>query len=138
MTSASDRAVYSCISHSIEVSVLPEFVPDRSDADAGHYFWAYTVEITNQGESTIQIMGRHWQITDAHGRFEEVKGAGVVGEQPVLKPGETFRYTSGCPLTTSSGIMGGNYRAVDEKGTSFEVSIPTFSLDSPFTHRVLN
>jgi ApaG protein len=130
--------MYSAVTRDIEITVLPEFVPERSDADEGHYFWAYTVEIANQGTSTVQVTARHWKITDANGRLEEVKGAGVVGEQPVLKPGETFRYTSGCPLGTSSGIMTGTYRIVDESGEVFEVEIPTFSLDSPFTRRVLN
>ncbi len=130
--------MYSAVTRDIEITVLPEFVPDRSDADEGHYFWAYTVEIANQGTTTVQVTARHWKITDANGRLEEVKGAGVVGEQPVLKPGETFRYTSGCPLGTSSGIMTGTYRVVDESGEVYEVAIPTFSLDSPFTRRVLN
>ncbi len=130
--------MYSAVTRDIEITVLPEFVPDRSDADEGHYFWAYTVEIANQGTTTVQVTARHWKITDANGRLEEVKGAGVVGEQPVLKPGETFRYTSGCPLGTSSGIMTGTSRVVDESGEVYEVAIPTFSLDSPFTRRVLN
>lgn len=130
--------MYSCVTRDIEVTVLPEFVPERSDADEGQYFWAYTVEIANQSEITVQVTARHWKITDANGRLEEVKGAGIVGEQPVLKPGETFRYTSGCPLSTSSGIMTGTYRVVDENGGVFEIEIPTFSLDSPFTKRVIN
>ncbi len=130
--------MYSCITRDIEITVLPEFVPERSDADEGQYFWAYTVEIANQGETTVQVTARHWKITDANGLLEEVKGAGIVGEQPVLKPGEIFRYTSGCPLTTSSGIMAGTYQVVDEGGTTFDAEIPTFSLDSPFTRRVLN
>lgn len=130
--------MYSCVTRDIEVTVLPEFIPDRSSDDQGHYFWAYTVEIANQGERTVQVTARHWKITDANGRLEEVRGPGVVGEQPVLKPGETFRYTSGCPLSTSSGIMTGSYQVVDEDGNMFEIDIPTFSLDSPFTQRVLN
>jgi ApaG protein len=130
--------MYSCVTRDIEITVLPEFVPERSDADEGQYFWAYTVEIANQSDITVQVTARHWKITDANGVLEEVKGAGVVGEQPVLKPGETFRYTSGCPLTTSSGIMTGSYQVVDEAGNFFDVAVPTFSLDSPFTKRVLN
>ncbi len=130
--------MYSCVTRDIEITVLPEFVPERSDAQEGHYFWAYTVEIANQGHTTVQVTGRHWKITDANGHLEEVKGAGIVGEQPVLKPGEIFRYTSGCPLTTSSGIMAGSYQVVDEAGAAFDVEVPTFSLDSPFTKRVLN
>jgi ApaG protein len=131
-------SMYSSVTRDIEVTVLPEFVPERSDVDEGQFFWAYTVEIANQGETTVQVTARHWKITDANGRLEEVKGAGIVGEQPVLKPGETFRYTSGCPLTTSSGIMTGTYRVVDEDGAVFEIEIPAFSLDSPFTRRVIN
>ena len=122
----------------IEITVLPEFVPERSDAAEGQFFWAYTVEIANLGDVTVQVTARHWKITDANGKLEEVKGAGVVGEQPVLKPGEIFRYTSGCPLTTSSGIMSGTYRVIDESGAAFDAAVPTFSLDSPFTQRVLN
>ena len=131
-------SMYSCVTRDIEVTVLPEFVPERSDVDEGQYFWAYTVEIANQSKTTVQVTARHWKITDANGRLEEVKGAGIVGEQPVLKPGETFRYTSGCPLATSSGIMEGTYRVVDETGVAFEIEIPAFSLDSPFTRRVIN
>ncbi len=86
----------------------------------------------------MQLTERHWKITDANGRLEEVKGPGVVGEQPVLKPGETFRYTSGCPLTTPSGIMTGTYRMVAENGDVFEAAIPVFSLDSPYEARILN
>ena len=135
---AMDPSMYSCVTRDIEITVLPEFMPDRSDPDVGHYFWSYTVEIANQSHTTVQVTARHWKITDGNGRSEEVKGAGIVGEQPVLQPGETFRYTSGCPLGTSSGIMAGSYRVVDESGAAFDVVIPTFSLDSPFTRRVLN
>jgi ApaG protein len=133
-----EALMYSCVTRDIEITVLPEFVPERSDVGEGHYFWAYTVEIANQSDITVQVTARHWKITDANGQIEEVKGTGVVGEQPVLKPGETFRYTSGCPLTTSSGIMAGSYQVVDEAGNIFDVEVPTFSLDSPFTKRVLN
>ena len=83
-------------------------------------------------------MARHWRITDARGHVEEVRGAGVVGEQPMLRPGESFRYTSGCPLTTSSGFMSGVYQMVDEQGESFDIVVPTFSLDTPAGRRVLN
>ena len=130
--------MYSSVTRDIMITVLPEFVPDRSDADDGQFFWAYTVEIANQSEVTVQLTARHWKITDANGKMEEVQGPGVVGEQPILKPGEAFRYTSGCPLTTPSGIMTGSYRMVDEAGEVFEAEIPAFSLDSPFARRVLN
>jgi ApaG protein len=113
-------------------------VPERCDADEATFFWVYTVEIANRGAHTVQLTARHWKITDANGRLEEVRGPGVVGEQPVLKPGERFRYTSGCPLATPSGIMTGTYRMVSDEGDSFDAEIPTFSLDSPYVARVLN
>ncbi len=130
--------MYTRVTRDIEITVLPEFLPERSDADQGHYFWSYTVEIANQGATPVQVTDRHWKITDANGRLEEVRGRGVVGEQPVLEPGEVFRYTSGCPLTTPSGFMSGSYRVVAAGGAAFEAEIPMFSLDSPFTKRVLN
>lgn len=130
--------MYTAVTENIQVTVLPEFQPDRSDADLRRYFWAYTIEIANMGPRTVQLVARHWIITDAEGRTEEVKGLGVVGEQPVLNPGESFRYTSGCPLTTPSGIMAGSYRMVDELGAAFDIVIPTFSLDSPEQDRSLN
>lgn len=130
--------MYSRVTQAIQITVLPEFVPERSDADEATFFWTYTVEIANRSEQTVQLTARHWKITDANGRLEEVRGPGVVGEQPVLKPGESFRYTSGCPLNTPSGIMTGSYRMVNEKGEVFEAEIPAFSLDSPFAPRVLN
>ena len=130
--------MYSSITQDIQITVEPEFVPERSDAAQATFFWAYTVEIANQSAHTVQLTARHWKITDANGRLEEVKGPGVVGEQPVLKPGESFRYTSGCPLTTPSGIMTGSYRMVAENGEIFEAEIPVFSLDSPYEARVLH
>jgi ApaG protein len=130
--------MYSRVTNDIQITVMPEFVPERSDADEATFFWAYTVEIANCGALTVQLTARHWKITDANGRLEEVRGPGVVGEQPVLKPGERFRYTSGCPLTTPSGIMMGSYRMVNEKGDIFDAEIPAFSLDSPYIARVLN
>lgn len=134
--------MYKSKTHNIEVTVEPEFLADRSQPDAGRFFWAYSVGITNLSDHAVQLMHRHWQITDANGRREEVRGPGVVGEQPVLQPGEHFKYTSGCPLTTPSGIMVGSYSFVDlESGTDgdkFEVDIPAFSLDSPHARRVLN
>ena len=130
--------MYSLTTKDIEITVEPDYLPERSEPDEGRYFWAYTIEISNNGSRTAQLVSRHWLIVDANGRREEVRGAGVVGEQPILKPGETFRYTSGCPLTTPSGIMSGTYRMVDEEGRSFDVVIPTFSLDSPHMSRVVN
>ncbi len=130
--------MYVAVTQDIEVAVDPDYRADRSDPARGRYFWAYTVEITNRGPLRVQLISRHWRITDGQGQLEEVRGLGVVGEQPVLKPGETFRYTSGCPLTTPSGIMTGSYTMVDDAERTFEVAIPAFSLDSPGGQRVLN
>ena len=130
--------MYKATTDSIEVTVEPRFMADRSDPRAGRYFWAYTVEIANRGARTVPLVERHWRITDARGKLEEVRGEGVVGEQPVLRGGDKFKYTSGCPLTTPSGIMAGAYRMVDDDGNSFEVEIPAFSLDTPDVRRSLN
>jgi ApaG protein len=130
--------MYKAMTDDIEVTVQPRFMADRSDPRAGRYFWAYTVEIANRGPRTVQLVARHWRITDASGKLEEVRGAGVVGEQPILRGGDSYKYTSGCPLTTPSGIMAGAYRMVDEGGKSFEVEIPAFSLDTPDIRRSLN
>lgn len=116
--------MYTAVTNDIQVTVMPEYMPDRSDPDQGQYFWAYTIEIVNRGARMVQLIARHWLITDGNGHLEEVQGLGVVGEQPVLQPGESFRYTSGCPLGTSHGIMAGTYRMADEAGDSFEVEIP--------------
>ena len=130
--------MYTAVTHDIQVTVLPEFLDERSDPDEGRFFWAYTIEITNLGRLDVQLIARHWIITDGVGRIETVKGLGVVGEQPVLKPGETFRYTSGCPLTTPSGMMSGTYRMTDLQGRPLTIEIPAFSLDSPHARRVIN
>ncbi len=130
--------MYCETTHEIEITVQPEYMAERSEPDASRWFWAYTIAIRNTGPRTVQLLHRHWRITDANGRMEEVKGPGVVGEQPILKPGELFTYTSGCPLTTASGIMAGTYRFVDDLGAKFDVRIPAFSLDSPQVARVLN
>ena len=130
--------MYTRTTRHIEIKVRPEFLPDRSNFERGHYFWAYTVEISNNGASPVQLTDRHWTITDANGHREEVVGKGVVGEQPVIRPGETFRYTSGCPLPTASGFMGGSYRMVEQGGEAFDAEVPMFSLDSPSAKRVLN
>ncbi|MFV0281498.1 MAG: Co2+/Mg2+ efflux protein ApaG [Rhodoblastus sp.] len=130
--------MYRALTHDIQVTVLPDYLAEQSEPDAGRYVWSYTIEIANLGALSAQLMTRHWIITDDRGRSEEVKGSGVVGEQPILKPGGAFRYTSGCPLTTPSGIMAGTYRMVDENGRAFDVEIPAFSLDSPFSRKVLH
>ena len=130
--------MYRAVTRQIEVTVEPKFMPERSSAEKREYFWSYTIVITNSGTETVQLRTRHWIITDATGRQQEVRGEGVVGEQPVLAPGERFEYTSGVPLPTASGFMTGRYQMVTEAGERFEVDIPTFSLDSPDGKRVLN
>ncbi len=130
--------MYRETTRAIQVTVEPRFVEDESAPEDGHYFWAYRIEISNLGEEVVRLKSRHWQITDANGRTEEVRGAGVVGKQPLLKPGETFAYTSGCPLTTPSGIMVGTYQMQTEKGELFSVAIPPFSLDMPEAERVVH
>jgi ApaG protein len=130
--------MYRAVTRRIEVTVEPNFMPERSSAEHSRFFWSYTIVITNTGEETVQLRTRHWIITDASGYRQEVRGEGVVGEQPVLAPGEHFTYTSGVPLTTASGIMTGRYQMVSETGEKFEIDVPTFSLDSPHGKRVLN
>ena len=114
----------------IAVSVEPTYLESRSSPDSSQYFWAYRVIIENQGWETVQLLSRHWMITNARGELTEVKGPGVVGEQPVLRPGESFEYTSGAPLNTPSGMMGGAYQMQTDNGECFDIEIPTFSLDS--------
>ena len=130
--------MYRTATRNIEVSVTPRFLADRSSPDKGYFFWAYTIEITNRGSETVQLKTRHWRITDAHGRLQEVRGAGVVGETPVLEPGKSFEYTSGVPLPTSSGFMNGTYGMVTEAGEPFDIDIPAFSLDIPQGGRTIN
>jgi ApaG protein len=115
----------------IAVSVEPTYLDTRSSPDNSQYFWAYRVTIENRGRETVHLLSRHWMITNSRGELTEVKGPGVVGEQPVLKPGESFEYTSGAPLNTPSGMMGGAYRMEGESGERFDIEIPTFSLDRP-------
>ncbi len=129
---------YQATTHNIRVTVEPAYMEDRSQPGKNQYFWSYHIEIINLGASEAQLTHRHWKITDANGRLEEVRGPGVVGEQPVLSPGERYEYTSGCPLTTPSGIMVGSYRFVGENGEAFDVAIPAFSLDSPHVRRTVN
>ncbi len=130
--------MYSAVTNEIRVTVRPEYSQERSEPSENKYFWTYTIEIANLGHERVQLTHRHWKITDAQGRLEEVSGAGVVGEQPTLEPGQSFRYTSGCPLNTPSGIMAGSYKMVGPDGHSFDIDIPAFSLDSPYARRVLN
>jgi ApaG protein len=123
--------MYRAVTRQIEVTVEPDFLPERSSVAKSEYFWSYTIVITNTGAETVQLQTRHWIIIDATGHRHEFRGEGVVGEQPVLRPGERFEYTSGVPLRTASGIMTGRYQMVSESGEHFEIEVPTFSLDSP-------
>ncbi len=130
--------MYRAVTRQIEVTVEPRFMPERSSVERSQYFWAYSIVITNRGRETVQLRTRHWIITDGTGRKEEVRGEGVVGEQPVLATGESFEYTSGVTLPTASGFMTGRYQMVSAGGEKFEIDVPTFSLDSPDSKRVLN
>lgn len=127
---------YTQTTRGIRVSVRPFYLDDQSDPEANHFVWAYRVKIENRGQEAVQLLRRTWHITDAHGRIQHVHGAGVVGEQPLLEPGEAFEYTSGTPLETASGFMKGAYHmVVTASGERFDVTIPTFSLDSPHQDR---
>jgi ApaG protein len=126
-----DSQEYEAVTRNIRVAVRSFYLEDQSSPDDDHYVWAYHVEIENTGDDTVQLRTRYWRITDALGRVQEIHGPGVVGEQPVLEPGESFEYTSGTPLDTPSGIMVGSYQMQTENGERFEVEIPAFSLDSP-------
>lgn len=128
--------MYSATTRDILVEVQPVFLEGQSEH--GQYVWAYRVRIANGGSETVQLISRYWHITDGLGRVQEVRGAGVVGEQPVIDPGKDYEYASGTPLPTSSGIMRGNYQMRTLSGESFEIEIPAFSLDSPHEARKLN
>lgn len=117
--------------YQFSVSAVPHYLAEQSAPEASHYVFAYTVTIRNTGEVAAQLLSRHWIITDGEGRVQEVRGPGVVGEQPVLQPGEAFQYTSGCPLATPVGSMRGSYRCVAADGTEFEAPIPEFVLSVP-------
>lgn len=123
--------MYSEITRDIIVTVQPSFLDEQSVPSENHFVWAYHVRIENRGFETVRLVSRHWRITDAMGRLQEVQGAGVVGEQPVLHPGDSYEYTSGTPLTTPSGIMVGSYQMETPGGERFDIAIPAFSLDSP-------
>ena len=119
--------------YQFSVSVRPQFVPEHSRPDEDKFLFAYTVTIRNTGDVAAQLISRHWIITDANNKVEEVQGLGVVGEQPTLQPGEAFEYTSGCPIATPVGSMRGSYQCVAEDGTRFEAPIPEFLLSMPRT-----
>src|SRR5690348_16113607 len=130
--------MYRAVTRQIEVSVTPRFMQERSSPSNGYYFWSYTIDIANHGSETVQLKTRHWRITDALGRLQEVKGPGVVGEEPVLEPGGSFEYTSGVPLPTASGFMTGSYGMISDAGEHFDIEIPAFSLDCSYSERTLN
>lgn len=130
--------MYRTITDGIEVVVEPFYMSDRSEPEDNHYVWAYRITISNNSDGFVQLMSRYWHITDGTGKIEEVRGAGVVGEQPELNPGDSFQYTSGCPLSTPSGIMVGRYTLRKANGNFFDVAIPAFSLDIPGETRTVN
>lgn len=133
-----DRAQYQANTRGIVVSVEPAYLEEQSSPENSQYVWAYRVTIENQGQETVRLLSRHWMIMNARGELTEVKGLGVVGEQPVLNPGESHTYTSGAPLNTPSGMMGGTYQMESGSGEQFNVEIPTFSLDRPNQGALLN
>jgi len=130
--------MYSATTRSIKITVEPFYLPQHSEPSEHRFVWAYRVRIENCGGETVQLRRRHWKITDARGHLEEVRGPGVVGEQPVLGPGEHFEYTSSCPLPTPSGFMVGTYDMETEAGETFAAQVPAFSLDSPQPQARLN
>jgi ApaG protein len=130
--------MYTATTRAIQVTVRPQYLPERSDPAKSQFVWAYQVRIENKGNMTVQLRSRHWKVTDGLGRRQEFKGPGVVRKTPMLRPGEVFEYTSGMPLSTPSGFAGGTYQMVSESGENFDIEIPTFSLDMPNTERRLN
>ena len=133
-----DSRAYEAETDGIVVRVRPSYLAGQSDPDGGRWVWAYQVEIVNLTGVPVQLMARRWVITDARGHVEEVRGPGVISEQPTILPGENYAYASGCPLGTASGSMAGSYQMTDAEGRSFEAVIPAFSLDVPGERRVLN
>lgn len=130
--------MYTALTHDIQVTVTPRYLPEESDPDRSRYMFAYTVEIANLGPAPVQLRSRYWKITDGQGRVQEVRGPGVVGEEPLIEPGHAFEYTSGCPLPTPSGFMVGSYHMQDINGRWFTIDIPAFALDTPDENRRLN
>ena len=130
--------MYSKKTKKINITVNPYFLDDQSEPEDQHFVWAYQVTIDNQSNEKIQLKNRCWKIIDSNGSEQVVRGEGVVGEQPILNPGEKFEYTSGTPLSTPSGFMGGYYEMETNKGKKFDAIIPQFSLDSPFIKNNLN
>jgi ApaG protein len=128
---------YEEITRDIRIAVEPDFLEDQSEPDQNRYLWSYRVVIENKSALTVQLLSRYWRITDARGRVREVRGDGVIGEQPVIAPGRAYEYTSGAPLETASGFMTGTYHMRASTGESFQVGIPMFALESPYAaHRM--
>ncbi len=132
MEARTETPCYEAITDGIRIRVKPRFMADESEPVRNHFVWAYTVEIENTSNETWQLMVRHWQIVDSLGRTQIVDGDGVVGQQPVLAPGDAFRYTSGAPLAAPSGFMSGSYDFQSRSGAWMTANVPAFSLDSPF------
>ena len=130
--------MYERITRGIRVCVKPAFLDDQSDPEEGHYLWSYTIRIENRGVEPVQLLSRYWHITDGTGRVQEVRGPGVVGAQPIIDPGKSFEYTSGCPLPTASGAMMGRYQMRASSGEAFEAEIPPFLLESPHERRQIH
>ena len=130
--------MYTKTTNKITITVNPYFLEEQSEPDDQHFVWAYQVTINNLSKEVVKLKNRYWKIIDSNGDKQEVKGEGVVGEQPILNPGEKFEYTSGTPLSTPSGFMEGYYEMEKKNGSIFEASIPQFSLDSPFISNNLN
>ena len=130
--------MYEATTSNIRITVKPQFLESQSRPDEEHFVWAYTIRIENLGQETVTLRTRYWKITDGRGRIQEVRGAGVVGEQPTLAPGQSFEYTSGAPLPTPSGFMVGSYQMQASDGHLFNVEIPAFPLDSPHASRQMH
>ena len=126
---------YEEITRDIRIAVEPDFLEDQSEPEENRYLWSYRVIIENKSPTPVQLLSRYWRITDSRGRTREVRGEGVIGEQPVIAPGRAYEYTSGAPLETASGFMTGTYRMRGSNGESFEVGIPMFALESPYEPR---
>ena len=131
-------AMYQRQTRSIHVAVEPAYLAEQSEPEDNRYVWAYTVTIENRGAEPVQLISRYWNIVDGSGKVDEVRGPGVVGAQPVIRPGERFQYTSGCPLETPSGLMSGRYQMKAASGEDFEAEIPAFMLESPFEKRQIH
>jgi ApaG protein len=137
MPEPKDQSLHACsseaLTNNVRVEVESQYAAEHSQPFQHHWFFYYTVRISNEGDEPVQLVSRHWIITDAVGHTEEVKGPGVVGEQPTLAPGESFQYTSGCPLKTSTGVMRGTYQMIGQDGRHFDVEIAPFALHEPYT-----